>query len=583
VDIDSYTERSPSGDGIRIMARGTLPEHDRKNGDAEIYGKDRYLTITGQVVDGRDTIRESGPSILRFHAKYIARPQRESSTGPAWLPPTDSDADLLAKARAAKNGAAFASLYDRGDWQGAGYPSQSEADLGLASHLLYWTDGHGPTADRLFRASALMRDKWDSPRGDRTYGADTLARATPSATKIGTVVPVTTERQAPTIEDVEELFRRHFELRDPYVIRLVLGIIASHPIGGDPLWLLLVAPPSGLKTELIRACSHLPGTYPLSELTPNTFASGLNASRDPSLLAKLTNETLLFKDFTTILTMRVDDRQRVLSQLREIYDGSFKKAFGSGKIVDWEGRLGFVAGVTPVIDMHQAVTAVLGERFLLYRVDAPPRTSTGRRALAQMGREPEMRRELADIVGRFMVGLSLPERLPALPERFTDRIAAVADFVTRSRSGVFRDQRTKDLEYVPEPEGPARLAKQTATLLVSLGLLHDEKQPTEEDYLVAYKAATDTVPKHRTSILEALNGCDDYITTGSVAEASGYPTSSARRYLEDLTALGTVQVRKGGPGYADSWTLTDEARSLLEQAAPRTVPQKTDGGLGSAY
>ena len=112
-DVDSYTERSPGSDGIRIMVRGTLPERDRKNGDAEIYGKDRYLTITGWVVDGRDTIRENGPAILRFHAKYVARPRRrEASPRPAPPPPLASDADLLTKARAAKNGSAFASLFD---------------------------------------------------------------------------------------------------------------------------------------------------------------------------------------------------------------------------------------------------------------------------------------------------------------------------------------------------------------------------------------------------------------------------------------------------------------------------------------
>ena len=31
--------------------------------------------------------------------------------------------------------------------------------------------------DRLFRRSGLMRPKWDERRGDRTYGARTLARA----------------------------------------------------------------------------------------------------------------------------------------------------------------------------------------------------------------------------------------------------------------------------------------------------------------------------------------------------------------------------------------------------------------------
>src|SRR5580700_1490920 len=50
-----------------------------------------------------------------------------------------SDQDLLEKARAATNGTRFASLYDGGDWQGAGYPSQSEADVALCGDIAFYT------------------------------------------------------------------------------------------------------------------------------------------------------------------------------------------------------------------------------------------------------------------------------------------------------------------------------------------------------------------------------------------------------------------------------------------------------------
>jgi putative DNA primase/helicase len=58
-----------------------------------------------------------------------------------------------------------------------GYGSRSEADLALCVVLAFWTQRDAARMDRLFRGSALRRDKWDEPRGTQTYGAKTIAAA----------------------------------------------------------------------------------------------------------------------------------------------------------------------------------------------------------------------------------------------------------------------------------------------------------------------------------------------------------------------------------------------------------------------
>ena len=74
--------------------------------------------------------------------------------------PTLDDAALLEKARSSKNGERFWKLYsgDTGSFQSA-----SEADMALCSHLAFWTGRDANQVDRLFRASGLMREKWDRP------------------------------------------------------------------------------------------------------------------------------------------------------------------------------------------------------------------------------------------------------------------------------------------------------------------------------------------------------------------------------------------------------------------------------------
>ena len=46
-------EVSPSGKGIRIFVKGTLPEDGRKVGKVEMYQNKRYLTVTGRPLPGR--------------------------------------------------------------------------------------------------------------------------------------------------------------------------------------------------------------------------------------------------------------------------------------------------------------------------------------------------------------------------------------------------------------------------------------------------------------------------------------------------------------------------------------------------
>jgi len=47
----TYIEQSPSGNGLRIFVKGTLPQGcNNKRGNLEIYDNLRFLTITGHLV-----------------------------------------------------------------------------------------------------------------------------------------------------------------------------------------------------------------------------------------------------------------------------------------------------------------------------------------------------------------------------------------------------------------------------------------------------------------------------------------------------------------------------------------------------
>lgn len=171
--LDSYAEISPSGTGIRVFVRATLPPGGRRREKFEMYDSGRYLTVTGRRLPGTAaTIEERSDAIARLHARIFGH------TRVVTMQSASDDDALIRRAKAAANGAKFSKL-----WEGdtIGYSSQSEADLALCSLLAFWTDGDTARADRLFRRSGLMRAKWDERHGSETYGAMTIARAMQSA------------------------------------------------------------------------------------------------------------------------------------------------------------------------------------------------------------------------------------------------------------------------------------------------------------------------------------------------------------------------------------------------------------------
>jgi hypothetical protein len=387
-----------------------------------------------------------------------------------------------------------------------------------------------------------------------------------------------------TLGELDAAFRRHLLIVDGALLPVAVGAVLAHRLPGEPVWLLIVAPPGGTKTELLRAFYDAPGMYPLSKLTPRTFASGLDVQgSDPSLLARLSSEILVVKDLTTVLQMQGDDRSEIFAQLREIYDGRFDQAWGTGKEIHWQGRLGFIAGVTPVIDRHHAALSVLGERFVLLRTAMPNRKRLARVALASAGNEEAIRADLTAAMHGFLAARgSAP---PAVDDTALDTLATVADFVTRARSGVIRDGYRRELEYAPEPEAPTRFAKVLRSLTCGIALAHDRDTVVDDDLGYVLRVALDCLPDVRRRVISALvetaitAGEGGELSTSNIVSMAQFSSATIRRTLEDLQALRVVAVTKHGQGKADTWQLRDEWRAVfvrLRDAVPLTVSEKWD-------
>jgi hypothetical protein len=196
--LDTYTEVSPSGEGVHLYAFGKLPGGARKKGHVEVYESGRYFTVTGHHVPGTPlAVEDRGDALATFHHEVFGA-AIASVSAPSPISAHLDDGAVLAKARGAKNGAKFSRLYG-GDW--SGYPSRSEADLALCMILAYRTGGDSEQIDRLFRQSGLYRVKWDERHfgGGRTYGQVTVETATARTTQTYREGPVAQSKGLPEV------------------------------------------------------------------------------------------------------------------------------------------------------------------------------------------------------------------------------------------------------------------------------------------------------------------------------------------------------------------------------------------------
>jgi hypothetical protein len=195
----------------------------------------------------------------------------------------------------------------------------------------------------------------------------------------------------------------------------------------------------------------------ISTLTPSTLVSGHkrkndkdgNLSPDPSLLPKLNNKLVLIKDFTSILSMRHENREEIISQLREAYDGQYSKMFGTGKQFNWKGKFGLLAASTPYYDSCYGVIGSMGDRFLLYRTESSNGFNMARQARLIVGQENQTRLEIQDAFHKFINQFNNfnPVEFEEHDE-IIEKLLFLVNIVAHCRCPVKRDYH-KNVEYLP--------------------------------------------------------------------------------------------------------------------------------------
>jgi len=369
---------------------------------------------------------------------------------------------------------------------------------------------------------------------------------------------------------VYEAYNKWLFMPDNVLIDVIFGTIIANRQSGHPLWMFIVAPPGGTKTEPLSSLLEAPDIVYKNTLGAKSLVSGqvLSGGADPSLLPRLHERMLVIEDFTTVLSIPPTFREEIFGILRSAYNGRYERDYGNGRVFRCECLFGILAGVTPAIE-HQAENfTALGERFLSY---APPipKDVRGRRpylkkAQENRGHELEMRAELKRVAAE---ALNYPfSSAPIIPGGIEDCVLDLAQWTSLMRGVLKRDKYAarKEITHEPFSELGTRLVKQYSKLLDGIGRFKRLDIVGEEEYSSIRRIAYSSVPSDRRRVLRAMSAEPGKAwSSGEVSEATGLPRyPMCERVAETLSMLGVL--KRENAMRQNLWRIENDFVELIE-------------------
>lgn len=372
-----------------------------------------------------------------------------------------------------------------------------------------------------------------------------------------------------------DVYSKWLIVEDHDYFDIVFGTcFANLHLNSKPLWIYVVGTSGSGKSELLQSLDGHPAIVLMSSFTEKTLISGLvlpgEDSHDASLLPKLDGKILVLKDFTTLMKERREILSILMGQLRDMYDGKSRRAFGTGKSTLYISKFGIIAGVTFEIDKHITALASLGERFLIYRLPILTKDQKKIRALTASKninvsqQEEEIQRAAHNV-------LNLKPVIPDIPDKILFHIETLAELVAKARTHVERDRYNREVLYPPEPEVHTRLLKQLSDLGRGVCMAHEKNVVGLEELRLIRKVGFDCIPGNRATLLRILaQRYPEKITNHEAADVCKISRSAAFYWLDDLHKLKIINQITTAHGYGSgwsrySWILREEYARLLKK------------------
>ena len=340
-------------------------------------------------------------------------------------------------------------------------------------------------------------------------------------------------------------------------VALAHGCYVSRMWPGEPLWILVLGPPSSGKTLplMLAETTVVPETGEsnitlVSSITPAALITGFGGHEsDKSLLAHVNNHLVIMKDYGTCLALGYEQTMQVLAILRESFDGQVGKKFAH---IDRSYKIHFnmICAATAAADTNAATCQQLGERFIRYRPES---------IIVPYPAKPDVSPKAKEITKAFLENVYIPNEAPVYP---TDKLFKAACVAAKLRTHTIRDHRAHEIEEVPGFESPYRMVHQLEKTYGGVLVVSGDKALAEK---LALRLALDSIPPRRRGLFNLIKEKPG-INTVEITKAMSLGPTVVRNVLDDCFALGLLVREQPGFPKQYQYHLEESFEKELDEA-----------------
>jgi len=417
--LNSYTEISQSGTGIHILVKAKLSEKGRKrclpgtDHEVEIYDRARFFATTGDRLDDYpEDVQERQTVVSELYDSLPPKANDNAGSKPTdtqqirQVSPVISDEEVKKRASEAGNGAKFQQLM-AGD--SSDYPSESEADGGLAALIGFWTQDFDQIL-RIIQQSGLWDEKWEREDYQQSTINGAVARlntfwrqvsnAQPKAATEAQIEPTEPEVMAlpPSKFDMEALrppagfLGDYLDFQEPLseapghlhifagliLLSSAIGKKVYYSVGMDRkhtnLWIVINGPSGCKKTTVINAAGKV---FNEAGFKDNRLPTQFTSEIMIEMLSKKPEGTFFWGEWgATMDQWGKSYASDIMSILTDLYDGGYFSRWLRSEKMEINGAcLNMLCGSTPdwlktVLDAKRAAMG-FWPRFLFVPVGDP--------------------------------------------------------------------------------------------------------------------------------------------------------------------------------------------------------------------
>lgn len=373
---------------------------------------------------------------------------------------------------------------------------------------------------------------------------------------------------------LKKKMREHLYMEDEDILDIIMAASVTNIMQlGQPVWLIVIGAPSSGKTQYISPLEYAQPEgqniiHEITDITPNTFLSGSltkkSAEFEPSLLKRIGGHgILLFPDLTALFSKEAQTLHEILGQLRHIYDGHLTKLTGNQEPITWKGKLGIIGASTGSIYRHFEEIADMGERFMYYRMKPYNVDKAVDKSLSRTLYGQELDEHIGSLYGEYIAEVIQKHTTdPVFSDEDNRKIKEMAKLASVIRTSVHINERSQEVDRIPEPEMPMRTALQLRGLALGMCVMNEYENGsatlTEKNIRALEWCAFSLANDERRKTLQALAEYPAGCTSAAIAMTLGLPTGSTSAYLQQLASLRVCRRLKVDGNNADLWLMDDE-------------------------